>query len=123
MRALPERFDVVTAFGISLLNTPDEGEYARRVTWLASRFAAAGGTLVVIGQSDFSGRFDEGWFNHSHRALRRICSLAGASGRARLYLPGRDARSYVSFGAEHALRELAKPVLRRRRDYCLIVDA
>ena len=122
--SLERRFDVVTAFGISLLNVRDESEYARLLASFATRFTnPRGGLLVAIGQSDFSGRVDDGWYNHTHRALKRIRGLAGATQRTHLYLPGRDPRSYRSFGAEYALRELAKPVLRRRRDYCLIVEA
>lgn len=117
-----ERFDVATAFGLSVLNERSVDELARRVRALADNFVSPGGVLAVVGQTDLSGQERDGWFNHTRGQLAAARKrLAGDGGEVRLYWPHRDPRSYVSFGAEHALRQLALPLLRRRRDYCLVV--
>jgi SAM-dependent methyltransferase len=113
-------FDLVSVFGISPLNTPDAGVYTARVASFVDRFVNPGGTLLVVGQSDFSGAYDDGWFNHTHRQLRSIRTLVDRVFPTRLYFPNRDPHAYLSLGAEHALREVAKLALRRRRDYCLV---
>jgi SAM-dependent methyltransferase len=118
---LGSSFDLVSAFGISPLNTPGAEIYADYVASLAYRFVKPGGTLLVVGQSDFSGAYDDGWFNHTHPQLRSIRALVDRAFPTCLYFPNRDPRTYLALGTEHALRELAKLALRRRRDYCLVM--
>jgi SAM-dependent methyltransferase len=117
---LGRRFDLVSAFGVSPLNTPDAKTYAEWVASFLHRFVEPGGTLLVVGQSDFSGAYDDGWFNHTRPQLQSVRELVNRVFPTSLYFPNRDPRTYLSLGMEHALREVAKLALRRRRDYCLV---
>jgi SAM-dependent methyltransferase len=119
-----ERFDFVTAFGLSVLNSADVGTTAERVLALCDRYLADRGVLLVVTPTDCSGSPREGWFNPSAEELRRLTSAIALRPRytARLYTPQRDVRALVSFGPENALRELGKRVLRRPRDYCILVS-
>lgn len=117
-----ERFEVVTAFGLSVLNDPRPEHVATRVGQLVDRFVTGDGVFVAVGQTDQSGSGRDGWFNHTRPQIRELAAhVAERFGSAVVCWPHRDRRAYFSFGAEHALRTLATVVLRRRRDYCLVV--
>ncbi len=116
------RFDVVTAFGASMLNTWDEERFADLFRSLADRFVADGGTLVVVDQSDFSGAEREGWVNHTRSQFHRMRALIGHSLSPQFVLPGRMHDTYTSFGAEHALRAAARAALHQRRDCCFVAN-
>jgi SAM-dependent methyltransferase len=119
----PELFDLVTAFGLSALNSPDVRATAERILTLADRYVAPGGLFLVVTQTDCSGRERTGWHNPSAPELRRLAAGVASSRYAtRLYAPHRDLRALLSFGAENALRQLGKRVLHRPRDYCLLVS-
>jgi SAM-dependent methyltransferase len=119
-----ERFDFVTAFGLSILNTPSIALFAARSVDLADRFLADRGRFALIMQTDYSGTEREGWFNFSRADVRRLREEIQARGSysVRVYVPQRDPRAYVSFGREHALREFGKRLLRRPSDVCFIVS-
>jgi SAM-dependent methyltransferase len=119
-----EAFDFVTAIGLSAFNSADVGQTAGRVVTLADRYLADGGAFLVVMSTDCSGSERNGWYHISGRELRRLVGEVEASQRyrARLYAPQRDARTYVTFGAEFALRELGKWVLRHPRTHCLLVN-
>ena len=119
-----EAFDFVTAIGLSAFNSADAGQTAGRIVALADRYLADGGVFLVVMDTDCSGSTHDGWYHLSARELRRLAGEVEASERyrARLYAPQRDAHTYVTFGAEFALRELGKWVLRQPRTHCLLVN-
>jgi SAM-dependent methyltransferase len=119
-----ERFDFVTAFGLSALNSRDPGQTSERIAALADHYLADGGVFLVVTQTDCSGEERAGWYNPDTAALRRVASAVAMSGAyaSRLYTPQRDLLAHFGYGAEHTLRELAKRMLRGRRDYCLLVS-
>ncbi len=118
-----ERFDFVTAIGLSVLNSRNVHETADRIVALADAYLADGGVFLIVTQSDCSGTEHEGWYHLSGRELKGLATAVASTGRygTRLYAPHRDPRAYFAFGAEHALRELGKTLLRRPRDFCLLV--
>jgi SAM-dependent methyltransferase len=114
---LGERFDLVSAFGLSLLNADPVPQIVRITRSLVDQYVANGGYLLVVGQTDYSGEWREGWFCHTRDQLLSIASALDAS----LYFPQRDLRSYVGFGLRRLVRELGRRVRRRRSDWCLVV--
>jgi SAM-dependent methyltransferase len=111
---LGHRFDFVCMFGLSLLNIPEGEEFARVVRELAERYLDPKGYLLVVGQTDFSGRTKDGWFCQSDDQLEAIASILGAV----LYIPRRDLRNYMG---RRAIREFGRRVLKRRADYCIVL--
>jgi SAM-dependent methyltransferase len=115
---LGERFDLVTAFGFPFLNSREVNAFSLTARRLANDFVAPGGALLVVGQTDFSGVSDEGWFCHTRDQLRTMNAVLGST----LFFPQRDLQNYIALGPRHAAHELIRRARRRRSDYCFVLD-
>lgn len=68
---LSSSFDVITAFGFSLLNTKFKDEYIKCVKHLLDHTNESG-KLIIWSSTDFSGNLINGWYNHTKSELNQL---------------------------------------------------
>jgi SAM-dependent methyltransferase len=70
---LNEKFDCVTAFGFSILNTSDVTTFVKNVDKIMN-LTNNKGFLIIWSFSDFTSKSPSGWHNHSKNELKEIVS-------------------------------------------------
>lgn len=113
------KYELITAFGFSLFNTPDNQEFVSNVGHIIRQnFSEQGGVLIVGSFTDLSGSGDS-WYMHSQNDLVEIQNrLKTEHGvKVKVIFPHRRFSNYFSGGLLNLIAELRKLVLTRRRNF------
>lgn len=117
--AVEGKFDLITAFGFSLFNTPDNEVFLENVGHIIARnLSEEGGTMLIGSFTDGSGSGDS-WYMHSPGDLNYIVGELEKRHRvkAEVIFPYRYMLNYLGGGFLHFLFELKKRLTGRRRNF------
>ena len=117
--AVPGKYELITAFGFSLFNTPDNQEFVSNVGHIIRQnLSERGGVMIVGSFTDLSGSGDS-WYMHSHNDLIEIQNRLETEHtvKVEVIFPHRGFLNYFSGGLLDLIAELRKLVLTRRRNF------
>ena len=66
------KFDIVTAFGLSILNTPSKEKFLAFIDQITKGYLKERGKIVIWSSTDYSATDKNGWYNHSMEELNGI---------------------------------------------------
>ncbi|MBN8704807.1 MAG: class I SAM-dependent methyltransferase [Bacteroidetes bacterium] len=77
----PVKGDLVSAFGLSVLNTSDPDLFVSRIILISENYLLAGGTIWILNPTNFSGTAPGGWYNHTKQELKNLKTLLQKTGK------------------------------------------
>lgn len=119
-----EKYDMITAFGLSTFNSHDIDLLSKRITSAVERLLNHHGILFIGTRSDFSGKSDTGWHYLTKQEIAQLIKhlkvrFAGAS--IEILSPD-NCFSYLNSGNTwQAAGSLRKVILRKPRDLFIII--
>lgn len=117
--AVSGKYEMITAFGFSLFNTPDNQEFVSNVGHIIRQnLSEQGGVMIVGSFTDLSGTGDS-WYMHSQNDLNEIQERLQLelSVKVEVIFPHHRFSNYFSGGLLNLIAELRKLVLTRRRNF------
>lgn len=117
-----EKFDIVTALGLSVLNISEVQKYAEEVSGILKNYIRPGGIFIIHSFTDFSGTAPSGWYNFTSGELKEILTLLRKEYLSvQIYFPHKDISNYFGFGMENLMKELYKLLQFKKKDYYIII--
>lgn len=117
--SVPGKYELITAFGFSLFNTPDNQEFVSNVGHIIRQnLSDRGGVMIVGSFTDLSGSGDS-WYMHSQNDLNEVQNSLETEHavKVEVIFPHRRFSNYFSGGLLNFIAELRKLVLTRRRNF------
>ncbi len=117
------RGDVVSAIGLSVLNTADLSELSSRLQAIFGAYVEEEGTLWVLNPSNFSSSAPGGWYNHSVKELRNLKLMMESTGKFSVtqIFHHHFLRYYTADGGYWFLHRLSRLILGKSQLYSLII--
>lgn len=73
--------DLVSAFGLSVLNTSDPDLFVSRIIQISDNYLQPGGAIWILNPTNFSGKMPGGWYNHTKPELKNLKSMLQKTGK------------------------------------------
>ena len=119
-----EKFDMVTAFGLSYFNSRDIEMLAKRIALTANLSLNREGILFISTRTDYSGKSDTGWHNLGRREIAHLKKLLKdqcTGAEVKVIAPDHHIKYLVAGTILHAIGSLRKSILNRPRDLFIII--
>ncbi|MFA6924937.1 MAG: class I SAM-dependent methyltransferase [Bacteroidales bacterium] len=117
------KFDFITAFGLSVLNVKDVEQIKNEILNIINLYAKKESYIVVSSSTDFSGSVPAGWYYHSRKGLKQLVDSINSIENltCKIYFNHCDFKNYFLHGFETFAIELYRLLFSRKRDYYLVV--
>lgn len=117
-----ERYNFITAFGLSVLNKKNVDEINQNIKTIINRFATDYFTLIIGSETDFSGKSPSGWHYHTMREIKSIINYWNKLGyETKLYFPYKKRNNYTKRGISYFLYETFRTISSSKREYYIII--
>ncbi len=119
-------FDLITAFGFSLFNTPNNDQLLEVLYhFIDKNLSKSSCKMVILGSfTDFSGTGENSWYLHTQDDLdyikQKIESDTGL--RVSFIFPHKLIKNYLGFGVYNTLAEVYKLVVKRRKTFFIRIE-
>jgi len=118
-----EKFDIITALGLSVLNVSNLDQYYKEVLLIQEKYLKNQGYLIIYSFTDYSGKALTGWYNHTRNELHALLKqMNNDTITCKLYFPHRNIHSYFGHGVDLFLAEIYRKLKSKRRDYYFIIQ-
>ena len=119
-----ERYDMITAFGLSYFNSGDIELLAKSIALTAKRLLNQGGILFIGTRTNYSGKSDTGWHYLTKKELKQLKNqlkdqLTGAM--VEIVSPDNKMKYLNSGNAIQAAGSLRKSILNKPKDLFIII--
>ena len=121
---ITEQFNLITAFGFSLLNTSDNDLFLKNLKGFEKRnLVKDQQAFSIIGSfTDFSGKGAESWYMHTKSDLEYIKNKLEQSGSVvNIVFPHKKSSNYFGAGFYNFAAEVIKLIVKKRRTFFIVI--
>ncbi|MBL4862289.1 MAG: class I SAM-dependent methyltransferase [Crocinitomicaceae bacterium] len=122
---IEEKFNLITAFGFSLFNTPDNDKLLSDLQGFTDRNLKKGEkSFFILGSfTDFTGKGEESWYLHTKEDLKYIRHKLQESGaKVKVIFTHKKMGNYFGAGFYNFMAECYKLVTKRKKTFFIVIE-
>lgn len=119
------KFNLITAFGFSLFNTPDSKNFIDTFRHFSeTNLDMSKKSFFIIGSfTDFSGTGSDSWYLHTKNEIRFLKEQIERLGfKVNLVFPHKKIKNYVGFGMYNFIAESIKCIIKRKKTFFIVIE-
>jgi hypothetical protein len=117
-----EKYDIALAFGLSTINQKNIDDYIKQVSIIQNKYLKQEGVIVIWSFTDFSGKANSGWYNHTNKELSELKKRLETtiSNTATIIYPYREMGWFLGFNIK-TLKRIFR-FFQKKQYYFLIIQ-
>jgi len=123
---IKEKFNLISAFGFSLFNTPDNDKFLSNLDlFIVNNLEMDEESFFIIGSfTDFSGKGKDSWYLHTKKDLDYISKKIEAKYQAKVKLifPHKRISNYFGSGIVNFAAEVVKLIKKKKRTFFIVIE-
>ena len=123
---IEEEFNLITAFGFSLFNTPDNNKFLSNLDlFISNNLIIDQKSFFIIGSfTDFSGSGKDSWYLHTKDDLEYLTRTIEDkyNAKVKVIFPHRQISNYLRGGIVNFAAEVVKLIKKKKRTFFIVIE-